>query len=39
MSLEKFFCGGGSGFLFVFWGLFCFWDGVSGSVFAGLACA
>ncbi len=22
MSLEKFFCGGGSGFLFVFWALF-----------------
>jgi hypothetical protein len=37
--LKKFFEVGRSGFLFVFWVLFGFLDGVSGSVFAVLACA
>ena len=32
MSLEKFFCGESSAFLFVYWTLFWFLYGVSGSV-------
>jgi hypothetical protein len=37
MSLEKFFCGEKSGFLFVCWALFGFVDGVSGFVWRFLA--
>jgi hypothetical protein len=39
MSLEKFFCGGSLSFLFGFQGLFAVLYGVSGFVFAGLACS
>ena len=39
MSLEKFFCVRSSAFLFVFHGLFAVLYGVSGFVFAGLACS
>jgi hypothetical protein len=39
MSLEIFFQCESSAFLFVSWGLFVVLYGVSGSVFAGLACA
>jgi hypothetical protein len=37
MSLEKFFCGENSGFLFVFWALLRVLNGVSGSVWQFLA--
>ena len=39
MGAEKIFGGWAEWFLFVFWALFGFLDGVSGSVFAVLACA
>ena len=39
MSAEKNFQSGSESFLFVFWALFLFLYGVSGSVFAVLACA
>jgi len=34
MGAEKFFCGESSAFLFAFWGLFLFLDGVSFAVWA-----
>jgi len=37
MGAENFFQCGSSAFLFVFWALFGFWYGVSGSVFVVLA--
>jgi hypothetical protein len=39
LSAEKIFQRESSAFLFVFWALFGFLDGVSWSVFAVLACA
>jgi hypothetical protein len=39
MSLEKYFCVRSSGFLFAFHRLFAVLYGVSGFVFAGLACS